>query len=62
MLFRMALLSGEVETKERRHRIVAPEFRMALLSGEVETCMCAQGQALHFLGFRMALLSGEVET
>ena len=37
--FRMALLSGEVETtgKEDHGREVCSEFRMALLSGEVET-------------------------
>ena len=61
--FRMALLSGEVETL-----IGKPQgggggswFRMALLSGEVETAQVrAAGRLL--VRFRMALLSGEVET
>ena len=38
-LFRMALLSGEVETTEAAPKttVLIPLFRMALLSGEVET-------------------------
>ena len=61
--FRMALLSGEVETT--RHRSPpfpsTGRFRMALLSGEVETHACRSTGSQRPL-FRMALLSGEVET
>ncbi len=62
--FRMALLSGEVETQSNQiwTLITLLRFRMALLSGEVETQNGPQDLRHYLTGFRMALLSGEVET
>ena len=59
----MALLSGEVETREKRvlPKRARARFRMALLSGEVETPPGSRGRC-PLSWFRMALLSGEVET
>ena len=62
--FRMALLSGEVET------LTPPEpsasavsaFRMALLSGVVETRRMGNSTGPMAAPFRMAFLSEEVET
>ncbi len=60
--FRMALLSGEVETLSVAVAgLVLVAFRMALLSGEVET-RCCRWAVSTGSPFRMALLSGEVET
>ncbi len=60
----MALLSGEVETREGAEGwgFHGCTFRMALLSGEVETWNYSHGGAALPPSFRMALLSGEVET
>ncbi len=61
--FRMALLSGEVETEElsNSRETTERQFRMALLSGEAETAQASRPDRGR-PGFRMALLSGEVET
>lgn len=65
--FRMVLLSGEVETRQRparqrqRQRQRRTQFRIALLSGEVETAT-GSGPTTLTTRFRIALLSGEVET
>ena len=63
LVFRMALLSGEVEITKLVdfNPTSRDQFRMALLSGEVETCHPGPG-AIPARLFRMALLSGEVET
>ncbi len=63
-LFRLALLSGEVETQTPAASMAVcwQKFRLALLSGEVETGPLASVVAPVTRVFRLALLSGEVET